>query len=88
MKKSLSDYKKPPVSVKQLDLLADTLFTVGKKPSYTAMIFAAIKLALICAYLYARYRLIDKEIEIAAQKEHTNSLSDNRDDVNLDIEIS
>jgi hypothetical protein len=87
MKKTLSDYRNPPVSIKQLDLMADTLFSVGKKPSYATMIFAAIKLTLICAYIYARYKLIDKELEIAAQKEHTESINDNREDVNLDIEL-
>jgi hypothetical protein len=58
----------PAITVAKLDEMAD--FIINPKPtSAVATIAAAVKLIVVCAYLFARWRLIDDAAARAAAQQ-------------------
>lgn len=85
-KRTLSDYSKPAISVDKLDLLAESIFSGAKNPSYIQMIFTTIKFIMALTYISVRRKLINDELEIISQTTRNSEIEDNRSEVDDDIE--
>ena len=73
------DYTKaqtPGISVSQLDMLANSIFSASPVTGWPGMVWAGIKLVVAVAYVWARAKMIEQQMLLEKQQyevAHTNA---------------
>lgn len=74
-------YKTPGITIEQLDSMAAAFFNPNGTTGWVTIIWAAIKLIVALAYIWARFKLVDTQLEIEKQQYEVARANSNKTEV-------
>lgn len=75
-------YQTKGISVDQLDMLAKSVFSADGGTNWLSAIWGGLKLGFAIAYIFARAKLVDEQMQIEKQQYEVSQTDGNQNEVN------